>query len=126
MVFNTTQAWITRSNQYSYRKRKRQYIQSYTYLRVKCLGESVPLWEVACAQHSHGYAALGTLERQCTYIQFQESLTKLWLDTLETPTLLYGRKIWGLILYRERKWKDLEISLALMTACMIMNKAFVC
>ena len=52
------------------------------------------LHEAASARLSHGYAALGTLERQCAHIQFQEPRTKLWLfDTLVTPTLLYGVEI---------------------------------
>lgn len=44
---------------------------------------------------ARGYVALGALERQCAYIQFQEPCTKQWLlDMLVTPTLLYASPIW--------------------------------
>lgn len=55
------------------------------------------------AKYTRGYAALGALERQCTYVQFQESHTKLWLfDMLVTPALLYGSPIWAPSLYHAR------------------------
>lgn len=43
-----------------------------------------------------GYAALSSLERKCSHVQFHEPCAKLWLfDTLVTWTLLYGVQIWG-------------------------------
>ena len=63
----------------------------YTYLGVTFTRPRFSLRQAACIRISHGYAALGALERQYAHLQFQEPRTKLWLfDTLVTPTLLYG------------------------------------
>ena len=102
------------------------YTRSYTYLRVTFTGPRFSLHEVACARLSRGYAALGSLERQCAHIQFQEPRTKLWLfDTLVAPTLLYGVEIWGPSSYKVHKWTDLERPLVLMIGRVIRRKAFV-
>ncbi len=127
MVFNTTQAWVTRAEpEFFFGDEKVAYTRSYTYLGVTFTGPRLSLHEAACARLSRGYAALGTLERQCAHIQFQEPRTKLWLfDTLVAPTLLYGVEIWGPSSYKGHKWTDLERPLVLMIGRMIRSKASV-
>ena len=59
---------------------------------------------VCCVRYSKGVTTdfditllitFGALGRQCANIQFQEPQTRLqWFDTLVTPNLLYGVKIW--------------------------------
>ena len=72
MVFNTTQAWVTRSEpEFFSGEEKVVYTFSYACLGVIFLGTRFSLQEVACAQLSRGYAALGDPERQCN-LQFQE------------------------------------------------------
>ena len=97
MVFSTTKAWVTRSEpEFFLREEKVAYTHFYTYLGVTFTGPRFSLREANCAQLSHGYAALGALERQCAHLQFQEPRIKLGLfDTLLTPTLLYGVEAWG-------------------------------
>ena len=102
MVFNTTQAWVTRSDSdFFLREEKVEYTRSYTYLGVTFTGPRFSLQEAACARLSRGYAALGALERQCANLQFQENLVL-------TPTLLYGVETWGPSLNKANHWKDLE------------------
>ena len=80
MVFNTTQAWVTRSEpKFFLGEEKVAYTCSYTYLGVTFIGPRFSLWEATCVGLSHGYAALGALESQCAHLQFQEPQTKLWL-----------------------------------------------
>ena len=69
VVFNTTQAWVTRSELESFLgEEKVEYTRSYTYLGVTFIGHRFSLREAACAQLSHGYAAFGAL--RCGYLQF--------------------------------------------------------
>ena len=69
MVFNTTQAWVTRSEpEFFLGEEKVEYTCSYTYLGVTFTGPRFSLREVACARLSRGYAALGALERQCAHL----------------------------------------------------------
>ena len=57
MVFNITQAWVTRSEaEFFLGEEKLAYTQSDT-------GLDSP-WEAVCAQLPHVYAALGVVERQ--------------------------------------------------------------
>ena len=73
MVFNTTQAWVTRSEpEFFSGGEKVEYTCSYTYLGVIFTRPRFSLREVACARLSRGYAALGVLEIQCADLQFHE------------------------------------------------------
>ena len=73
MVFNTTQAWVTRSKlEFFLGEEKVEYTGSYTYLGVTCTSPRFSLREAACARLSRGYAALGALESRCAHLQFQE------------------------------------------------------
>ena len=57
MVFNTTQAWVTRSElEFFLGGEKVEYTHSYTYLGVKFTGPRFSLWETACARLSCGYS----------------------------------------------------------------------
>ena len=68
MVFNTTQAWVTRSEpEFFLGEEKVEYTRSYTYLGVTFTTPNFFLWEDACARLSCGYAALDALERQCLH-----------------------------------------------------------
>ena len=63
----------------------------------------------AYARLSHGYAALGALERQCAHIQFQQPRTKLCLfNRLVKPTLLYRVETLEPRFDKADNWKDLE------------------
>ena len=66
IVFNTTQAWVTRSEpEFFLGEEKVEYTRSYTYLGVTLMGPRFSLREAACARLSRGYAVLGyDLERQ--------------------------------------------------------------
>ena len=77
IVFNTTQAWVRRSEPEFLGEEKVEYTPSYTYLGVTFTRPRFSLREAACAQLSRGYAALGALKRQCAHLQFQEPRTKL-------------------------------------------------
>ena len=71
-MFNTIQAWVMRSEpQVFLGEKKVAYTQSYTYLRVIFVGPWFSLREVASAQLSRGYAALGALKRQCAHLMFK-------------------------------------------------------
>lgn len=140
MVFNTTQAWVTRAeHQFTLRGEVVECVRSYVYLGVTFKGPQFSMREAADARLTRGFAALGALERQCAHIQFQEPRTKLWLfDTLVTPTLLYGAPIWGPSLYHTRRdpltgqdgperdfydgWQPMERPLVTMIAHMIRSK----
>ena len=72
-VFNTTQAWVTRSKpDFFLGKGKRGIIKSYRYLGVTFRGPQFSLQEAACAPLCHGYVVLDALERNCAHLQFQE------------------------------------------------------
>ena len=71
--------------------------QSYKYLGVTFKRPSFFLQGAICAQVSHGYAAFGALERQCTHEKFQELQTNcgylicfVTLTPLRTRTLGLG------------------------------------
>ena len=82
MVFNTTQAWVTRS-------------EPEFFLGEEQLAYLVVTFKGPCAQFSRRNAALIALDRECAHLQFQDPQTKLWLyATLVTP-LLYGVETWG-------------------------------
>ena len=75
-------------------------------LRITFSGPKFSLREAACARLSHEYANLGSFERECADLQFQEPRTKLWLfDTLVTPIVLYELEMWGLNLNKASSWK---------------------
>ncbi|MCO5596759.1 hypothetical protein L7F22_050828 [Adiantum nelumboides] len=90
MVFNTTQAWVTRAeHQFTFRGEMVEQVRSYVYLGVTFTGPRFSLKQAADARLDRGFAALGRLERQCAHVQFQEPRTKLWLfESLVTPALL--------------------------------------
>ena len=69
MVFNTTQAWATRSEpEFFLGEEKVAYTQSYTYLGVTFKGPQYSLTGVAFAQLSDGYAAVGCSRKTtCTF-----------------------------------------------------------
>ena len=82
------------------------------------------LQEAAYASFSHGFAALGAVERQCAHLQFQKPRNKPQLpDILVKQTLLYGVETWGPSLSKANSWKDLERPLLSMIACMVRSKA---
>ncbi|MCO5553894.1 hypothetical protein L7F22_007420 [Adiantum nelumboides] len=126
MVFNTTQAWVTRAeHQFTFRGERVEQVRSYVYLGVTFTGPRFSLKQAAEARLDRGFAALGRLERQCAHVQFQELRTKLWLfESLVTPALLYGSMVWGPSLNTE-EWRQMERPLVMMIAQMIRCKASV-
>ncbi|MCO5606114.1 hypothetical protein L7F22_060301 [Adiantum nelumboides] len=76
MVFNTTQAWVTRAeHQFTFRGEMVEQVRSYVYLGVTFTGPRFSLKQAADARLDRGFAALGRLERQCAHVQFQEPRT---------------------------------------------------
>mgnify|MGYP006973839175 CR=1 FL=1 len=62
-MFNTTQAWVTRSEpEFFLGEENVAYKCSYTYLGVTFISPRFLLRQAARAQYSRGYAALGALE----------------------------------------------------------------
>ena len=104
-VFNTTREWVIRSKPEFFLRDEKMHTRSCTYLGVAFIGPWFSLRETACAQDSRGYAALGTLERQCAHIRFQKKRIELRLfDTIVALNLLYKVETWRPSLNKEINW----------------------
>ena len=118
MVFNTTQAWVTKSEpEFFLGQEKVAYTWSYTYLSVTFVTPRSPHGRMLGLDFLVDMLPLVAFERKCAHIQFNSQ--KLNCGYLIGLSHWLLSDTWGPSLFKAINWQDLERALVSMITCMI-------